>query len=132
MAATGAFTPPSLKVAERAAFGAKAGTAEKYSSPSLPAKSTSVLFVLFASCSGLAVVGTLGAIVRFSSVRLSNGSTTHAATIGAKLAGAFGLLATVALGSAALSARSGTPLALARLSGLKSARGRIDAGSTFI
>ena len=106
LAATGAFTNPELKVAKRAPFGAAAGKARDFTVAEIPDHSPSLLPNVFGAAAILALLVTLVACWRLARTVSGDGKVSHSITLGAKLAGGFGLLATGILAVATVAMRS--------------------------
>ena len=106
LAATGAFTTPELKVAKRAPFGAAAGKARDFTVAEIPEHSPSLLPNVFGAAAILALVVTLVACWRLARTVSGDGKISHSITLGAKLAGGFGFLATGILAVATVAMRS--------------------------
>jgi len=106
VASTGAFAKPELKIVQRAPFGPKAGKVEAFEVAAAAEVPTNTLFLIFAFGAGAALLVTLGAAYRFMRVTNLDGSTSHAFTLGTKLAGGFGIMATGIMVVAAVSSRA--------------------------
>ncbi len=111
LSATGKFTEPEFKAVTRAAFGAKAGTAEAFEPPVHLTPPTNTLFLVFAFGAGGALLLTIGASLVLSKVTNKDGSPGRALTLGAKLACGFGLLSTGVMTVAAVANRANTLVA---------------------
>jgi len=111
LAATGAFTTPELKVAKRAPFGAAAGKARDFTVAEIPEHSPSLLPNVFGAAAILALVVTLVACWRLARTVSGDGKISHSITLGAKLAGGFGFLATGILAVATVAMRSNDQVA---------------------
>ncbi|HUO08344.1 MAG TPA: methyl-accepting chemotaxis protein [Phycisphaerae bacterium] len=111
VASTGAFAAPELKVAERAAYGAKAGKAEECAAIKPAAHDSDTLFYVFAGAAGLALILTAGATLALSKTTKADGSQGRSMTLGAKLAGGFGTVVTGILVLAALSSNASSTVA---------------------
>jgi len=106
IAATGTFAAPDLKIVQRAPFGIKAGKADVFNVAAAAEVPTNTLFLIFAFGAGAALLVTLGAAYRFMRVTNQDGTTSHAFTLGTKLAGGFGIMATGIMVVAAVSSRA--------------------------
>ena len=105
-ASNGKYTPPELKIAARAAFGASAGKAEKVQIPDEPQAASSTVFMLFAGGSGLCMLAAIGLAFTMSRTTNADGTHARALTVGTKLAAGFGLAVSGLLILAAVSSNA--------------------------
>ncbi|MFM7260301.1 MAG: carbonic anhydrase, partial [bacterium] len=103
LAATGTFTNPELTLVKRSPFGAGAGTARDFEVAEIPEYTPSVLPTVFGAAAIFALVMTFAACWRLARTVSADGRISHSITLGTKLAGGFGVLATGILAVATVS-----------------------------
>ncbi|MCE2882886.1 MAG: methyl-accepting chemotaxis protein [Planctomycetaceae bacterium] len=111
LAATGEFVDPELKVVKRQAFGTSAGKAREFEVADLPDHQPSLLPAVFGGAAILALLATLVSCWRLARTASDDGTTSRSVTLGAKLAGGFGFLATGILAVATIAMRSNDQVA---------------------
>ena len=111
LASTGVFAKPELKVVKRAPFGASAGKARDFEVVEIAEHTPSLLPVVFGGAAILALVVTFVACWRLARTVSREGTVSHSITLGMKLAGGFGFLATGILAVATVATRSNDQVA---------------------
>jgi methyl-accepting chemotaxis protein len=109
--AKGAFAPPQLVVPARAPFGLKAGKAESFELEKATQRPGNALPLGFAIGAGLMALVAAAASYKLSRVTTPEGDVKHTLTLGSKLAGGFGILATSTMIVAAVANRANTQIA---------------------
>ncbi|MFT3684228.1 MAG: methyl-accepting chemotaxis protein [Phycisphaerales bacterium] len=110
-AASGAYTAPELKTVKRREFGPKAGTAEQAKAIEQTAHNNQTFTYVFGIAAALAVLVTLASAMALSRTTNADGTRGRALTLGAKLAGGFGSVATGILVLGMFSSRAVTQVA---------------------